>query len=56
MVGATVGGSRRRHVCLPDLRALNHFDCILLVCNDTQFGEKLIQVVTLEQEVPLEQI
>ncbi len=35
--------------------ALNHFDCMLFVSNDTQFGQKLKQVVTLHYKVPLKQ-
>lgn len=34
--------------------ALNHFDCILLVSNDTEFGQKFKQVVTLYHQISLD--
>lgn len=38
-----------------DPPALNHFDIILFLSSDTQFGQKLIKMVALHYEVPLKQ-
>lgn len=38
-----------------DSPALDHFDCILFVRSDTEFGQKLEQMVALHHKVPLKQ-
>ena len=36
--------------------ALNHFDCILFVSSDREFGQKLKQMVALQHKVSLKQV